>query len=383
MDIINTAWLFPVLLNSMVVLGRQENNVLTERSADKIPYDSNRLFIDKENDYVHVGDKPTYSCSVRATANFLIGNPVVWEKTSSDGSRVKISVLANTEYEQAHNYNVQLHTNNSYMAFELSFPKGITEADDGFLYCVQYNRYLGVLAEKKVKIYVIGKSMETKTKTTTAAPTTTPTQTTTSPSKNICIDGHEMCTHLFPGECIAALHLMVLCPASCGICTRPDRYCADRFDDCSKVKEQCNDLIIKQICQSTCNVCDANICDSTLVSSALSQKLKLSHSAGGYCSDGTQTNTDSVILKLCYAKTDIMWQKGLQVVSNCKQISLYAPVSTFGYFPYQLGIFLGCTDTGFKIGIQKCNDHFKEQTLVSGDMSSIFSDADDYYVLIV
>ncbi|CAG2226392.1 unnamed protein product [Mytilus edulis] len=246
-------WLFPVLFKSMVVLGRQQNNglLVSERSADQIPYDSNRLIVDKEQDYVHVGDKPEYSCSVTGKITFLIANPVRWERSSSDGSRVKISVLANVEYEQAHKYNVLLHTNNSYMTFELSFIEGITEADDGFLYCVQYNRYMTVLAEKKVKINVLAK-------TTTAAPTTTTKQTTTSISNNICIDGHDICTHLFPGECEAALHLMILCPASCGNCNRPGRYCADRFYDCSKVKEQCNDYTIKQICPSTCNVCDWN-----------------------------------------------------------------------------------------------------------------------------
>ncbi|VDI57569.1 Hypothetical predicted protein [Mytilus galloprovincialis] len=378
MDIIYMVWLFPVLFKSMVVLGRQENNGLSERSADQIPYDSNRLVVDKEQDYVQVGDKPVYSCSVRANISVLIDNPVIWEKISSDGSRMKLSFQGNVVKGLQRKYKIQFKImNESQITIELSFPKGITEADDGFLYCVQYNRYsMEVLAEKGVKINVIAK-------TTTAAPTTTTKQTTTSISKNICIDGHEMCTHLFPGECEAALHLMILCPASCGICNRPGRYCADNSDDCSKVKKQCNDHTIKQICPSTCNVCDANDCDSTLVSSALSQQLVLSHSKGDYCSDGTQTNADSVILKLCNARTDKMWQKGIQVVSNCKQISLYAPVSSFGSFSHQLGLFLGCTDTGIKIGIQECNDHFKEQTLISGDTSTAFSNADVYHVLIV
>ncbi|VDI79813.1 Hypothetical predicted protein [Mytilus galloprovincialis] len=99
MDIIYMVWLFPVVFKSMVVLGRQQNNglLISERSADQIPYDSNRLIVDKEQDYVHVGDKPEYSCSVRGKITFLIANPVIWEKSSSDGSRVKISVLANVE----------------------------------------------------------------------------------------------------------------------------------------------------------------------------------------------------------------------------------------------------------------------------------------------
>ncbi|XP_052079245.1 uncharacterized protein LOC127717583 isoform X1 [Mytilus californianus] len=376
MDIIYMFVLFPVVSKSLLVLGRQENNELTERSSDQMPYDRNWLVIDKEQDYVHVGDKPEYSCSTKNDVQFLIGNPLRWEKVGRDGSRIKISTLANVEEGQLRKYNVLLYTNNTYMTFKLSFPQGITETDEGFLYCVQYDKNDIVLFERRVEVHVIAK-------TTTAAPTTTRAQITTSISNNICIDGHVMCTHLFPGECEVALHLMILCPASCDICYRPERYCADRSNDCSKVKDQCNDHTIKQICQSTCNVCDANGCNSTLVSSALSKNLVLSHSAGDYCSDGTRTNADSVILKLCNARTDKMWRQGIQVVSNCKQISLYAPVSSFGSFSHQLGIFLGCTDTGIKIGIQKCNDHFKEQALVSGDTSTAFSNADVYHVLIV
>ncbi|CAC5399789.1 unnamed protein product [Mytilus coruscus] len=335
----------------MLVVGRQENDELTERSDDP-------------------------------------SNPLRWEKVGRDGSRLKISTLANVEEGQLRKYNVLLYENNTYMTFKLSFLQGITETDDGFLYCVQYGKNDIVLAERKVEVNVIvlaERKVEVNViaKTTTAAPTTTSTQTTTNISNNICIDGHEMCTHLLPGECEAALHLMIFCPASCGNCNRPDRYCADRSNYCSKVKDQCNDRAIKHICQSTCNVCDANACNSTLISSALSQNLVLSHSVADYCADGTRTNADSVILQLCNARTDKMWQKGKQVVSNCKQISLYAPVSSFGSFSHQVGIFLGCTDTGIKIGIQKCNDHFKEQTLVSGDTSTAFSNADVYHVLIV
>ncbi|XP_052079246.1 uncharacterized protein LOC127717583 isoform X2 [Mytilus californianus] len=339
MDIIYMFVLFPVVSKSLLVLGRQENNELTERSSDQMPYDRNWLVIDKEQDYVHVGDKPEYSCSTKNDVQFLIGNPLRWEKVGRDGSRIKISTLANVEEGQLRKYNVLLYTNNTYMTFKLSFPQGITETDEGFLYCVQYDKNDIVLFERRVEVHVIAK-------TTTAAPTTTRAQITTSISNNICIDGHVMCTHLFPGECEVALHLMILCPASCDICY-------------------------------------ANGCNSTLVSSALSKNLVLSHSAGDYCSDGTRTNADSVILKLCNARTDKMWRQGIQVVSNCKQISLYAPVSSFGSFSHQLGIFLGCTDTGIKIGIQKCNDHFKEQALVSGDTSTAFSNADVYHVLIV
>ncbi|XP_052079247.1 uncharacterized protein LOC127717583 isoform X3 [Mytilus californianus] len=320
MDIIYMFVLFPVVSKSLLVLGRQENNELTERSSDQMPYDRNWLVIDKEQDYVHVGDKPEYSCSTKNDVQFLIGNPLRWEKVGRDGSRIKISTLANVEEGQLRKYNVLLYTNNTYMTFKLSFPQGITETDEGFLYCVQYDKNDIVLFERRVEVHVID---------------------------------------------------------------RPERYCADRSNDCSKVKDQCNDHTIKQICQSTCNVCDANGCNSTLVSSALSKNLVLSHSAGDYCSDGTRTNADSVILKLCNARTDKMWRQGIQVVSNCKQISLYAPVSSFGSFSHQLGIFLGCTDTGIKIGIQKCNDHFKEQALVSGDTSTAFSNADVYHVLIV
>ncbi|XP_071148679.1 uncharacterized protein [Mytilus edulis] len=336
-----------------------------------VAYNRYGLSINKIQDYVHVGDTPSYSCTVQENANFLIGNPLRWEKVDRNGSTLNISVLVNVEIGVASEYSVELDTTDNSMKFILHFLQGIKTEYDGFFVCALYNKSGVLLAKAQVEVNVIAK-------TTTAEPTTV-----SSNINNTCRDGHVICSQLLPGECEAGIHLMILCPRSCGICNYTARYCDDRSNDCSKISNQCNDSTVKQICPSSCNICDGHHCNSTMTYSALSNHSVLSHPAGDYCSDGTQTNADSVVLNLCNARIDKMWQKGLQVVSNCPTISLYAPVSSFGSFSHQIGIFLGCTDTGFKIGIQKCNEHFKEQTLVSGSTKTSFSDADAYYVLIV
>ncbi|CAC5412854.1 unnamed protein product [Mytilus coruscus] len=336
-----------------------------------VAYNVYGLSINKEQDYVHVGDTPRYSCTVQENANFLIGNPLKWEMVGSNGSNLVISVLTNVEEGLASEYMVQLDTGDNSMTFTLIFLQGIKKEYDGFFVCALYDKNGVVLAKTKVEVNVIAK-------TTTAVLTTV-----SSMINSTCHDGHVICSQLLPGECEAGIHLMILCPRSCGICTYTARYCDDRSNDCSKVTDQCKDSTVKQICPSSCNICDGHHCNSTMTYSALSNNSVLSHPAGDYCSDGTQTNADSVVLDLCNARIDKMWQKGIQVVSNCQKISLYAPVSSFGSFSHQIGIFLGCTDTGFKIGMQRCQEHFKEQTLVSGNTSTTFSNADVYFVLIV
>ncbi|CAG2257083.1 unnamed protein product [Mytilus edulis] len=249
------------------------NTTVPAYSHLKVAYNKYGLSINKRQDNVHVGDTPSYTCTVQENANFLIGHPLRW----GDGIKA--------EY-------------------------------DGYFVCALYDRNDVVLAKTKMEVNVIDYTA---------------------------------------------------------------RYCDDRSNDCSKVSNQCNDSTVKLICPSSCNICDGHHCNSTMTSSAISNKSVLSHPAGDYCSDGTQTNADSVVLYLCNARIDKMWQKSLQVVSNCQTISLYAPVSSFGSFSHQTGIFLGCTETGFKIGIQKCHEHFKEQTLVSGNTTTSFSNADVYF----
>ncbi|XP_076094391.1 uncharacterized protein LOC143065009 [Mytilus galloprovincialis] len=113
------------------------------------------LTLDKQEDFVLVGASPKYKCTVNQNANFLIGNPLKWEKRGRDGSKVVISVLANVEAGLATEYNVQLDTTDNAMSFTLSFKQGIKEDYDGHFACVLYNKSNTVLAEKSVDVHVI------------------------------------------------------------------------------------------------------------------------------------------------------------------------------------------------------------------------------------
>ncbi|XP_063421653.1 uncharacterized protein LOC134706555 [Mytilus trossulus] len=113
------------------------------------------LTLDKEKEFVFVGASPQYKCTVNKNANFLIGNPLKWEKRGRDGSKVVISVLANVEAGLADEYNVQLDTTDNAMSFTLSFKQGIKEDHDGHFACVLYNKSNTVLAEKMVDVHVI------------------------------------------------------------------------------------------------------------------------------------------------------------------------------------------------------------------------------------
>jgi hypothetical protein len=77
---------------------------------------------------VDVGADPTFTCSIKMPANFLIEHPIKWERHGRDGSKEVISVLANVESVLDTEYHVKLITsanNNDGMSFSLTFPKGL------------------------------------------------------------------------------------------------------------------------------------------------------------------------------------------------------------------------------------------------------------------
>ncbi|XP_052094872.1 uncharacterized protein LOC127730484 [Mytilus californianus] len=113
------------------------------------------LKLNAVKEFILVGATPKYVCTVNQNANFLIGNPLKWEKRGRDGSKVVISVLANVEEGLSSEYNVQLDTTDSAMSFTLSFLQGIKEEYDGHFACVLYNKSNTVLAEKMVEVNVI------------------------------------------------------------------------------------------------------------------------------------------------------------------------------------------------------------------------------------
>ncbi|VDI32335.1 Hypothetical predicted protein [Mytilus galloprovincialis] len=109
----------------------------------------------KQEEFVMVGASPEYKCTVNQNANFLINNPLNWEKRGRDGSNVVISVLANVETGLEDEYNVQLDVTDFSHSFTLSFRQGIKDEYDGHFACVLYNKSNTVLAEKAVNIHVI------------------------------------------------------------------------------------------------------------------------------------------------------------------------------------------------------------------------------------
>lgn len=83
-----------------------------------------QLTLNKQEDFVLVGASPKYTCTVNLNANFLITNPLKWEKRGRDGSNVIISVLANIEAGLEQEYNVQPDVADFTQSFTLSLMQG-------------------------------------------------------------------------------------------------------------------------------------------------------------------------------------------------------------------------------------------------------------------
>ena len=71
---------------------------------------------------VDVGAQPTFTCSVKKKANFLIEHPLKWERHGRYGSKEVISVLANVKSVLDTEYNVNIIDGRS---ISLTFLQGL------------------------------------------------------------------------------------------------------------------------------------------------------------------------------------------------------------------------------------------------------------------
>ncbi|KAL3853863.1 hypothetical protein ACJMK2_013202 [Sinanodonta woodiana] len=84
-----------------------------------------------------------------------------------------------------------------------------------------------------------------------------------------------------------------------------------------------------------------------------------SHPAASDCSPNDHKASEALVFQLCHTNDIHSWIKGAEVLDNCSQIPLYAPVATFSQDSFvplggQAGIFLGCLPNGFKLAAQVC-----------------------------
>lgn len=82
------------------------------------------LTINKQFDYVYVGDRPEYTCSVNENFRFLEENPLRWERIKYDGSHLLISKLANVEPGLESEYTVKSAYTDNTVSLTLSFSQG-------------------------------------------------------------------------------------------------------------------------------------------------------------------------------------------------------------------------------------------------------------------
>ncbi|XP_063429737.1 uncharacterized protein LOC134712276 [Mytilus trossulus] len=104
---------------------------------------------------VQIGDKPDLQCYTEESANFLIMNPLTWQKIDRNGSKLRVSTLANVETRFEQEYDIRLEANATGLIFTLQFLQGIKEEHDGFFSCEIHSQNDQVLAEKSVEVSVI------------------------------------------------------------------------------------------------------------------------------------------------------------------------------------------------------------------------------------
>nr|XP_022309616.1 uncharacterized protein LOC111115242 [Crassostrea virginica] len=129
-------------------------------------------------------------------------------------------------------------------------------------------------------------------------------------------------------------------------------------------------------------------CDALAFVMALASGNQVLDQNAGLCSDGTHTESEAILLQTCKAPAPSTWTPGPKVMENCAQIPAYTPIATFEFGQYNLdssslsGIFVECTDDGFKIAAQLCGHGPEIYTLHKG-ASTLRQNADNYYVVLI
>ncbi|XP_062598515.1 uncharacterized protein LOC134259939, partial [Saccostrea cucullata] len=128
------------------------------------------------------------------------------------------------------------------------------------------------------------------------------------------------------------------------------------------------------------------ICDAFAFVMALASGDKVLDRHAGLCSDGTHSQSEAVLYQTCKAPDASTWTAGPKVMDNCARIPAYTPIATFEFGQYNLdssslsGIFVECTDDGFKVAAQLCGHGPEIYTIHKGG-STLRQDANNYYVV--
>lgn len=128
--------------------------VITVQSVD--------LTVDHSQLFVKQGDTVNLSCRTDQNAQFLISNPIHWEKVGRDGSRVVIATLANVVESLKDQYLITLPSAQEGMTFILSIKNGAEFDDDGYFKCIIKDAGGSVIAEAQTEVIVL-KNMDKMT----------------------------------------------------------------------------------------------------------------------------------------------------------------------------------------------------------------------------
>ncbi|XP_060562800.1 uncharacterized protein LOC132722337 [Ruditapes philippinarum] len=129
-------------------------------------------------------------------------------------------------------------------------------------------------------------------------------------------------------------------------------------------------------------------CDKMKVIESVAGLVVTTHVNSSYCFPHTQSTDDAILLSWCNMTSPSSWKKGANIMVDCEssspRIPTYIPIATFDEDRYfatgaQSGIFLGCSDVGIKMVIQKCNG---VPEIVHIDHGTFQSNPRNYYVIV-
>ncbi|XP_052716414.1 uncharacterized protein LOC128189044 [Crassostrea angulata] len=117
-----------------------------------------------------------------------------------------------------------------------------------------------------------------------------------------------------------------------------------------------------------------NICDGRRLEIGIVQHLTVFNADSRHCPNSAVADEEGVVMAYCKAPEVKQWKRHTNVMSDCKSIPKYSPISFFFgdsvLAGTKSGIFIECTSSSFVMARQLCSNMFLEKVTIPPFLAS-------------
>nr|XP_022343235.1 uncharacterized protein LOC111136582 [Crassostrea virginica] len=117
-----------------------------------------------------------------------------------------------------------------------------------------------------------------------------------------------------------------------------------------------------------------DVCDGQRLEIGITQQSTVFNADSRHCPNSAVADEEGVVMAYCKAPEVMKWKRHIHVMTNCKSIPKYSPISYFKgdavLAGSKSGIFIECTTSSFVIARQLCSNMFLEKVTVPPFLAS-------------